>query len=114
MGIDYELFGAYTPRSRELDDDGLELVEPHLITRIEAVQVHPVPNKVTNAYGPFSAELLREPEIVVSKPAYNEDGSDFAPGATAQNNFSPPRYLRCGLCYVRVLETETQNHVCEE
>jgi len=113
MGIDYETFGAYGSRSREVDYE-LDMVAPHLITRIAAPQAHPVPDKVTHAYGPFSPELLREPEIVVVTPAFNEDGSDFPLGATAQNNFKPPRYLRCGACFTRVLETETADHVCEE
>ena len=113
MGIDYEVFGAYTSKSREVDDD-LDLVAPHLITRIDAPQAHPVPNKVTHAYGPFSPELLKEPEIVIATPAFNEDGSEFPLGATTQNNFKPPRYLRCSECMVRVLETETADHVCED
>jgi len=111
--LDYEAFGNFLPRSREVDWE-LDLVEPHLIERIAAPQAHPTPNKVSYPQGPFPAELLREPEVVVVRPAFNEDGSDFAPGATAQNNFKPPRYLRCGSCMMRVLETETANHVCEE
>lgn len=113
MGIDYETFGAYTSRSREIEDT-INLVEPHLITRIEAPQAHPVPKKVTHAYGPFSPELLREPEVVVVAPAFNGDGSEFPLGATAQNNFNPPKYLRCAYCMVRVLEAEAEDHVCED
>jgi len=113
VGIDYETFGAYGSRSREVDYE-LDMVAPHLITRIAAPQAHPVPDKVTHAYGPFSPELLREPELVVVTPAFNEDGSEFPLGATAQNNFKPPRYLRCGACFARVLETDTADHVCEE
>jgi len=80
----------------------------------QAVQVHPVPEHVTDEMGPFPPEVLEESEIIYDyKSAYSEDGSDFLPGATAQNNFRPPRHLRCGACYMRVLETETDSHVCE-
>lgn len=104
-------FNQYYPRSREQDYE-LDYVPPHLVTRIEAIQVHPVPNKVTQPQGPFPREMFREPEIIIAKPHINEDGSEFALGATAQNNYKPPRWLRCGSCYVRVLETETGEHVC--
>ena len=81
----------------------------------QAVQVHPVPPHITEPKGPFPAELLREPEIVYDyKEALSENGDDYLPGATVQNKYSPPRYLRCGSCLVRVLETETESHVCEE
>ena len=86
----------------------------------QAIQAHPVPTRLTQPQGPFPPELtvghpLSEPEIVYEYPeAYAEDGSDFLPGATAQNEFKPPRYLRCSLCSARVLESETQHHVCEE
>ena len=84
------------------------------ITRKQAVQVHPVPDRVTDPVGPFPAHLFREPEIVVDyRPHLSEDGSEYPLGATAQNNYQPPKYLRCAVCFVRVLETETENHVCE-
>ena len=90
------------------------------ITTKQAVQAHPVPTRVTAPQGPFPPELtvgnpLSEPEIVYDyHPAIAEDGSDFLPGATAQNNYRPTRYLRCSLCSARVPETETEYHVCEE
>lgn len=86
----------------------------------QAIQAHPVPDRVTSPQGPFPPELtvghpLSEPEIIYEyQEAYAEDGSEFLPGATAQNNYKPPRYLRCSLCHVRVLESETEYHVCEE
>ena len=83
------------------------------IIRQQTIQVHPVPDKVTPEYGPFPRELFDEPEIIYSDPAYSEDGSDFAPGATVQNNFNPVKYLRCRECSERVPENETQYHVCE-
>lgn len=82
------------------------------VERIRAVQTHPVPDKVTAPNGPFSQELLAEPEITTNYiPAFQED---FLPGSTAQNNFKPPRYLRCSLCSARVLEQDTEFHVCDE
>ena len=65
--------------------------------------------------GPFPRELFKEPEIVYDySPAYAEDGSNFPLGATIQNNFQPLKFLRCALCLMRVLETETENHICED
>jgi len=85
------------------------------IIKHQAVQVHPVPDRVMTPRGPFSPELLAEPEIIYDyDQAYGEDGSDFNQGATVQNNFKPPRYLRCSVCLVRVLETETQDHICDD
>lgn len=90
-----------------------------IVTR-QAVQAHPVPDRVTAPNGPFPPELtvghpLAEPEIVYEyDSAYAEDGSEYLPGATAQNNYRPPRYLRCALCSMRVLDTETADHVCED
>ena len=90
-----------------------------IITK-QAVQAHPVPSRVTAPQGPFPPELtvghpMAEPDIVYDyDEAYATDGSEYLPGATAQNNYRPPRYLRCSLCHVRVLDTETEYHVCEE
>jgi hypothetical protein len=85
------------------------------VTRRQAVQVHPVPDSVVNPQGPFPSELFRESRIVTDYDSpQDEDGSDFELGATAQNNYNPPKYLRCARCFARVLETETQLHSCEE
>jgi hypothetical protein len=85
------------------------------VTKRNAVQVHPVPKTMVSPKGPFPRELFDEPDIVVDyESSDNEDGSDFPLGATSQNDFKPVRYLRCSVCLVRVLETETQDHVCEE
>lgn len=85
------------------------------ITKKQAVQVHPVPDRVMDPVGPFPADLFREPEIVVDyKPNINEDGSEYPLGATAQNDYRPPRHLRCAACLARVLESETEFHVCGE
>ena len=85
------------------------------VTRHQAVQVHDVPSQAMAPRGPFPAEWLKEPEMVLDyEPQFPEDGADFAPGSTAQNNYRPPKYLRCKACLARVLETETASHVCEE
>ena len=80
----------------------------------QAIQVHQVPDHEINPVGPFPPEILEDPEVVYDyTPALSEDGGDFRPGATVQNNFNPPRYLRCAYCSARVLETETKGHVCD-
>jgi hypothetical protein len=84
------------------------------ITKQKAVQVHPVPSVATTPKGPFPRELFAEPVIIENyAPQYNDDGSEFPLGATVQNNFNPPKHLRCAYCLVRVLETETQDHTCD-
>ena len=113
------------------------------IIRQQAIQVHPVPDKVQAPEGPFPPHLrgynpwtvaslsehgadledrefyleqahpAAQSEVIYPEPAYNEDGSDFAPGATVQNNFKPIKYLRCAVCSERVQENETAFHVCE-
>jgi len=84
-----------------------------IIQKIDAIQVHPVPARIMSPRGPFPPELFDEPEII---NAYDQSeyGEEYELGATAQNNFTPPKWLRCGECYARVLETETEEHVCEE
>ena len=85
------------------------------VTRHSAVQVHPVPDKVTSPQGPFPRELFREPEIITDyEPQYAQDGTGIPLGGTAQNNYKPPRWMRCGSCMARVLENETDGHVCED
>jgi hypothetical protein len=83
------------------------------VIRQQAIQVHPVPDKITPERGPFPRELFDEPEIVYADPAYSEDGTSYLPGATVQNNYKPVKYLRCVVCDSRVLESETSLHICE-
>lgn len=83
------------------------------IIRQQAIQVHPVPDRITPETGPFPRELFDEPEIVYATPAYSEDGNEFLPGSTVQNNYKPIKYLRCVACGTRVPENETALHVCE-
>ena len=85
-----------------------------VIKYIDCFQGHPVPKTVIRAQGPFPRDLYQEPEIIneYDKP-YPEDGSDFKSGATAQNNFSGYKWLRCVECRDRVREDETEDHECE-
>jgi len=46
------------------------------ITKKQAVQVHPVPDRMMDPVGPFPPDLFREPDIVVDRPNQDEDGSD--------------------------------------
>lgn len=84
------------------------------VTKYQAVQVHPVPDRIMEPKGPFPRELFKEPELVTDNYDRSEYGDDIPLGGTVQNNFKPPKYLRCALCLVRVLETETENHNCED
>lgn len=99
-----------------------------MVEKIDAVQIHPVPKHGVRPQGPFppemqgyapeygeQAHILAEPKLIREYPAAeNDDGSDYALGATAQNNFKPLRYLVCSVCYERVREDLTPDHVCEE
>jgi hypothetical protein len=86
----------------------------HVIRTVETFQGHLVPNKVTSPIGPFPPELFhKEPVNYEYDQAFAEDGSDFALGATAQNNFEPPKWYRCYDCHERVREDELDLHVCD-
>ena len=86
----------------------------HVIRQVDTFQGHPVPDRVVRPQGPFPAELFRqEPVNYEYEQAYAENGENFRMGATAQNNFEPPKWLRCYDCHERVREDETQNHECE-
>jgi hypothetical protein len=87
----------------------------HVIRTVATYQGHPVPTTVTRPRGPFPPELFRDPEVIYDyEQAYAEDGSDFEPGSTAQNNFEAPVWLRCYDCHARVREDETEYHECED
>lgn len=86
------------------------------ITRVQAIQAHPVPASVQAPRGPFPPELFREPEVVydTSSGGDDEGGTNFEPGATAQNNYKPPKYYRCKYCNARVADFEIPTHECGE
>lgn len=62
------------------------------ITRVKAVQVHPVPKRVHEPRGPFPDHIFDEPEINNDyEQEAPETGTNFEMGATAQNNYKPVR-----------------------
>jgi hypothetical protein len=84
------------------------------ITRVDAVQAHPVPKTLINPRGPFPVELFDEPEIIDEYDQdLAEDGSNFPVGATVQNNYAGPRKLVCSSCDARVFENKTGDHECD-
>lgn len=58
------------------------------------------------------SHISAQPESFYAQEAMAEDGSEFAEGATAQNNYRHPRVMVCTHCEARVLETKTGDHVC--
>jgi hypothetical protein len=85
------------------------------VTRVKAVQAHPIPSRVTSPSGPFPQELFRESKINTEyESEVPEDGSNFPIGSTAQNNFKGARVLTCSECNGRVLEHKTGDHTCKE
>jgi hypothetical protein len=82
------------------------------IQRHNAIQVHPVPEHVRDARGPFPAELFREPEIIHGNYDKTEFGESDPIGSTTQTNFKAPRVMVCSLCDARMLENKTGDHVC--
>lgn len=85
------------------------------ITRVRAIQVHPVPERVQEPIGPFPEHLFDEPEIVSDyRSEDDEGGGDFQLGATAQNNYKPTKNYRCRTCHAKVTEQELSTHACED
>jgi hypothetical protein len=83
------------------------------IVRVNAIQAHPVPDRVHAPRGPFPQELFREPEIVTEYVSESDEtGNNFELGATAQNNFKPEKILRCRSCHEKVLYSQTSSHSC--
>jgi hypothetical protein len=80
------------------------------IERIPTKQGHPVPNSSQPAKGPFPPEIFMRPEVVHD---YHRPGQDdILEGATAQNNFSPPKVYKCRDCEALVMEYELSTHQC--
>lgn len=84
------------------------------ITRVDALQAHPVPKSVMAPQGPFPRDLFNEKPVVTDyEPQYAEDGGNFVAGSTAQNNFKSPRLMFCSNCHAKVLENKTGDHECD-
>lgn len=85
------------------------------ITRVQAVQAHPVPKRVYEPRGPFPEHIFDEPEIVDEYSVeQDEHGGEYALGATAQNNYKPVKQYRCKSCNNKVSATHLESHICEE
>jgi hypothetical protein len=84
------------------------------ITRVDALQAHPVPKSVMAPQGPFPRELFNERAVVTDyEPQHAEDGGNFVLGSTSQNNFKGFKIMICSACNIRVNENKTGDHVCE-
>jgi hypothetical protein len=85
------------------------------ITRVQAIQAHPVPSRVYEPRGPFPEHLFDEPEINSDYLSEDDEaGAGFEPGATAQNNYKPVKHYRCKGCRLRLTAVELDTHICEE
>jgi len=63
----------------------------------------------------LDASVYEEAAVVYDyDQALPDDGSDYPKGATVQNNFEPPIWLRCYDCHARVREDETEDHECDD
>lgn len=83
------------------------------ITRVDALQAHPVPKSVMAPQGPFPRELFNEKPVVTDyEPQYAEDGGNFLAGSTSQNNFKGFKLMVCSACEERVHENKTGDHDC--
>ena len=68
------------------------------VTRHQAVQVHPVPDKIQNPQGPFPKELFRESEIISDyEPSFAEDGGTLLQVVRRKITLIHPRYYAAGL-----------------
>lgn len=76
------------------------------VIRRPAVQGHAIPTTAHRPNGPFPPELLAPNEVV----QVEVDEPD--PWANAQNNYTPPRWLRCRGCGEIMPEDDSQTHVC--
>jgi hypothetical protein len=81
------------------------------IERVETKQGHPVPKSSHGARGPFPPEIFFRPEVISN---YARPGDEILEGATAQNNFNPPKVFKCRDCSMLVLEHEIPDHECQE
>jgi hypothetical protein len=85
------------------------------ITRVQAIQAHPVPKRVYEPRGPFPEHIFDEPEIVDEyQVEQDENGTEYDLGATAQNNYRPVKHYRCKSCDAKVTAIQLDSHVCEE
>lgn len=97
------------------------------VTRVQAVQVHYVPNMVYQPdldfddddnliiTGLLDSSVTKEPEIVYEyESEYDEAGGNVPIGGTAQNNFSEVKTYVCKYCHARVKGVDIESHECED
>ena len=85
------------------------------VERIITKQGHPVPATAHHPRGPFPPELFENSPIVTDYIPQPDSGGDEIPiGGTAQNNFQAPRWFRCKVCEIIMLETDVSTHTCSE
>ena len=85
------------------------------ITTHQTYQGHPVPKHVyyPDDETPFDYDVTAESEINYDYASESpDDGSNFAEGATAQNDFKPERLFRCKKCLIKLVESEIKLHIC--
>ena len=82
------------------------------IERIPTKQGHPVPSSAQPAKGPFPPDIFMRPEVV--HDYYRPGQDDILDGATAQNQFRPPKVFKCRNCEELVLEHDIPKHECPE
>lgn len=83
------------------------------IQRIPTKQGHPLP-KTSARVGMFPPpELLTSTPVVENYESETGNGGPEIPdGGTAQNNFSPTRWFKCGNCEQVVAEKDLDSHDC--
>jgi len=79
------------------------------IQRIETKQGHPVPKSAHHPRGPFPAEMMQKPEIIVD---YVPEDNEIPIGATAQNDYREPKVFKCKFCLNLVYEHQIPDHYC--
>ena len=88
-----------------------EMGQNMAIERIYTKQGHPIPQSSQSAKGPFPPEIFMRPEVIHD---YARPGDEILEGATAQNQFRPPKVFKCRNCEELVLEHEIPDHECPE
>lgn len=83
-----------------------------MIRTVQAEQAHAVPQQAYHRAGLFDPALTHSERPVTSEVEVDEMGQHFGPGATAQNNFTEVRYLKCSLCGETMPEADTPHHAC--
>lgn len=87
------------------------------IQRVPTKQGHYVPARAHAPNGPFPAELYSSQPVVTDYIPIESGGPELPEGATAQNNYKPPkpkRWFRCSDCDELLPESALDAHECDE